>query len=75
MLYFPQSVVAHTRVIVAQEEWDPVQQMCPGPGQPHLTDVPVSKQIIYLLCYGYTGVGDREARNLLGSFDIFHGTD
>ena len=52
MLYFPQSVVAHTRVIVAQEEWDPVQQMCPEPGQPHLTDVPVSKQMMYLLCYG-----------------------
>ena len=75
MLYFPQSVIAHTRVIVAQEEWDPVQRMCPEPGQPHLTDVPVSKQMIYLLCYGYTGVGDREARNLLVFFDVFHGTD
>ena len=33
-------------MVVAEEEWGSVQQMCPGPGQPHLTDVPVNKHII-----------------------------
>ena len=49
MVSFPQSVVpSRRRVVVPQEEWGPEQQMCPGPGQPHLTDVPVSKQMILL---------------------------
>ena len=49
MLYFLHSVVARTRVIVAEEQWDPEQQMCPGPGHLHLTGVPVSKQMGLLL--------------------------
>ena len=48
MVSFPQSVVASRTVVIPQEEWGPEQQMCPGPGQPHLTDVPVSKQMILL---------------------------
>ena len=35
MVSFPELVLAsRRRVVVAEEEWGSVQQMCPGPGHP-----------------------------------------
>ena len=46
--FLPSVVSSRQRVVVAEEDWGPEQQMCRGPGQPHLTDVPVSKQMILI---------------------------